>query len=153
NIEQLYEEDPENRNAEKIYEYSFKFYFGDKIAGRKNDLAIKENLVIKARSLNEKPVKLQVALVMDNGASFGKIVELDPQLKEYRIPLSRLQPVKTVLLPRPYPTFLPFYFKHEQTAPFDTQRIESLQFSIGPGLGEEQLDEEHGVGIRWVQLQ
>lgn len=153
NVEKLFEIDPENTNAEPVYDYSFRYNFTEKKKGRREALEEKENLVIEARALNGKSVKLQVALVMDNGRSFGKIIELQPEVKEYEIDLSTLEPVQTVTLPRPYPTFLPLYFEHEIREPYDIKDAESLQFSIGPGLTETEQQEQHGVGIRTVRLE
>ncbi len=113
----------------------------------------KNKLIVKARALNDKPVKLQVALVMNNGSSFGKVIELDPEMKEHQIDLSKLKPIKTVILPRPYPTFLPLYFEHAVKEPFYIKNAESLQFSIGPELSEAEQQEQHGVGIISVRLE
>ena len=152
-VEELFEEDIENLNAEPIYDYSFRYNFQDNIDGRRDALAEKDQLVLKARTLKEEPVKLQVALVEKNGSAFGKIVELQPQTEEIVIDLDDLEPVKTVTLPRPYPTFLQYYFEHELDEDFDVEAVESIQFSIGPGLEAEQLEQPQGVGIISVKLQ
>ncbi|GHA29454.1 hypothetical protein GCM10007103_08340 [Salinimicrobium marinum] len=153
NVEKLFEEDIENLDAAPVNDYSFRYYFRDKIKGRIEELGAKSRLVIKGRALTDNREKLQVALVMKNGASFGKIIELDPQLQEHELDLSTLKEVKTVTLPRPYPSFLPYYFEHNLTTPFDLNEVESLQFSIGPGLPNEELENEHGVGIIHVRLE
>jgi hypothetical protein len=153
NVEKLFEVDPENLNAEPVYNYSFRYNFDRKVQGSSDALQKKKKLVLKGRALNEKPVKLQVALVMDNGRAFGKVIELDPETTEYEIDLKDLQPVKTVTLPRPYPTFLPLYFEHNIQEPFDLKNAESLQFSIGPGLTEAEQQEQHGVGIISVRME
>lgn len=153
NVEKLFEVDPENLNAEPIYDYSFRYNFSRKVEGRKDDLPQKKKVILKGRALNDKPVKLQVALVMDNGRSFGKVIELNPETAGYEIHLSELAPIRTVTLPRPYPTFLPLYFAHNIQEPFDIEKAESLQFSIGPGLSETELEQPHGVGIVTVRLE
>ncbi|WP_051205206.1 cellulase family glycosylhydrolase [Salinimicrobium xinjiangense] len=153
NVENLFEVDPENLNAEPVYNFSFRYNFNRKVEGRSDALQNKKKLVLKGRALNEKPVKLQVALVMSNGRSFGKVIELQPQVEEYEIDLNSLEPVKTVTLPRPYPTFLPLYFEHNIQKPFAMKNAENLQFSIGPGLTEAEQQEEHGVGIISVRLE
>ena len=154
NVEKLFEEDVENLNADPLYDYSFRYNFNRKIAGRRADLSEKDELVLKGRALNNKPVKLQVAFVMNNGSAFGEVIELQPgELDIYEVDLSDLKPVKTVILPRPYPSFLPYYFEHNLEEDFDLQNVESLQFSIGPGIPEGKLEEQHGVGIVNVRLQ
>lgn len=153
NVEELFEEDIENLNAKPVYDYSFRYNFDKKTRGRREELAEKNKLVLKGRALNEKPVKLQVAFVLENGASFGKVIEMDPgQIEEYEINLSDLKPVKTAILPRPYPTFLPYYFEHELENNFELEQVESLQFSIGPGLSAAEQQQQHGVGIVSVKL-
>ncbi|MGA9591286.1 MAG: hypothetical protein WBV11_15760, partial [Salegentibacter sp.] len=92
-------------------------------------------------------------LIMKNGAAFGKIVELHPRMKEYEISLDELQPVKTVTLPRPYPSFLPYYFKHSEEGNFQLKNAEAIQFSIGPGIEQEQLQQPKGIGIVQVELE
>ncbi|MGB7843036.1 MAG: cellulase family glycosylhydrolase [Salinimicrobium sp.] len=152
-LEQLFEEDIENLNAEPIYDYSFRYNFNRKTEGRKRAFSGRDKLVLKAEALGEKPVKLQVALVTQDGSAFGKIIELQPKLQEYDILLNELKPVKTVTLPRPYPSFLPYYFEHHNNTSFNLEKAESLQFSIGPGLSREEQPQPHEVGIISVRLE
>jgi hypothetical protein len=64
-----------------------------------------------------------------------------------------LKPVKVVTLPRPYPTFLPYYFKGKGNDTLDMNKIESLQISIGPGISEAELQNKHGIAIESVRLE
>ena len=153
NIEKLFVVDNENINAKPRYDYSFKQFIIDKIKGRKSDLSLKEKLVFYGHALNNKPCKLQVAFVLKNGASFGTILDMGVGTKAYKIDLRDLKPVKTVTLPRPYPGFLPYYLKHNITSEFDINNIESIQFSIGLGIPESQIQDKHGIGIisMWLE--
>lgn len=152
-LKELFAEDPENLDAEPIFDYSFRSYFADKTAAREQDLEGKTHLVLKARSLVEESRLLQVAIVLKDGSSFGTIVDLAPEMMEYKMALSELKPVATVTLPRPYPTFLPYYLNHNLKSNFDLSQAESLQFSIGPGLTTEQKKQAQGVGIISVHLE
>jgi len=147
NIEKLLEVDNENLYAEPIYDYSFKHFILDKIEGRKNDLSKMEQLVFKGRALNGKPCMVQFAFVMDNGAAYGSTIEIGTDLNEYKVSLASLKPVKTITLPRPYPGFLPYYFSHNISSGFDINKIESIQFSIGPGIPENERNNPHGIAI------
>ncbi|MDH5598585.1 MAG: hypothetical protein OEY34_05645, partial [Cyclobacteriaceae bacterium] len=153
NIEKLFVPDNENKNAEPLHVYSFKHFLSDRIEGRKKDLAGKENIVFKGSSLNDKPCLIEIALIMKDGSAFGKVVEVGTALKEYRIALSDLKPVQTVTLPRPYPTFLPYYFEHRNTGGFRIEDIESIQFSIGPGIPKAEQEQPHGIEIVKVRLE
>ena len=152
NIEKLFVIDEENLNAKPIYDYSFKHFIIDELIQRKSDLSLKSTIVFKGRALNNKPCKLQIALVMDDGSSFGKVIDVGVAYKEYDIKLSDLELVKTVTLPRPYPSFLPYYFEHNNNSGFDINRVESIQFSIGPEIPESQKMDKHGIAINKVFL-
>jgi len=153
NLEKLFEVDVENLNAKPIYDYSFKHFILDKIQGRKNDLSSMKNLIFKGRSLNEKPCKLQIAFVMNDGSSYGNTIEIGTESDDYKMSLSNLKPVKTVTLPRPYPSFLPFYLEHNLLSAFDIHKIESIQFSIGPGISANELADKHGISIISLRLE
>ncbi|QYA25918.1 cellulase family glycosylhydrolase [Gramella sp. MT6] len=150
-LDKLFEKDIENLNAEPIYDYSFRYNFSDKLGTR--SISDKNKLIIEARSLVDAREKIQVALVMQNGAAFGKTIELTDEIQEIEIDLKDLEPVKAVTLPRPYPGFLPYYFDHSYSGDLKLEEVESLQFSIGPGIEQEQLQQSHGVGIRSVRIQ
>jgi hypothetical protein len=152
NLDKLFIPDQEDLNAKPIYDYSFKHFIIDKIKSRRQDLLSKKTLVFKGRSLNNKPCKLQIAFVLDDGSAFGKVIELGNNTNDYVIELSDVVSVKTVTLPRPYPSFLPYYLEHEIASPFDIRKIESLQFSIGPEIPRDELLDAHGIEIISVSL-
>lgn len=152
-LEKLFEPDVENPNADAIYDYSFRYNFSEKINGRREKLSEANEVVIRARSLSGETEKIQVAFVDKNGAAFGKIIKLEPTEREYRIAFSELKPVKTVTLPRPYPSFLPYYFEHNNKSGFEIRDAEALQISIGPGLEGESLKENHEIGVTAIRLE
>ncbi len=153
NVDQLFEVDPENPEAAPIYDYSMRFAFSDKIKGRIKELPEKKKLIFRGRSLNDKPCKLQIALVDHQGIAYGAVMVVQPDQYEYEIDLDQLKKVKLVTLPRPYPTFLPYYFEEGQTAPFKIRNIESLQLSIGPEIPEKELKDRHGILIESVRIE
>ncbi|MEZ4803559.1 MAG: hypothetical protein R2797_12375, partial [Gelidibacter sp.] len=153
NIEKLFVVDEENLNSEPIYDYTFKHFVTDRIEGRKEDLSSKKYIVFKGRALNDKPCNLQIALVMDDGTSYGNVIEIGTETEDYRLAISELKPVKTVTLPRPYPSFLPYYLEHNIKGDFDINRIESIQFSLGPEISLEDLESPHGVSIISVSFE
>jgi hypothetical protein len=153
NIDKLFKEDPENKNATPVHDYSIRYYAGEKIQGRREDLKSKSRIVIGARSLNNTPGKLQVALIDNNGIAYGSVIDLEPDKKEISIDLASLKKVKIVTLPRPYPTFLPYYFEDTRADKFDIRKLESIQLSVGPELTEEQLRTSTAIGIESIRLE
>ncbi len=153
NVEKLFTQDPENMNGTKIYDYSAKYFFGTKIEGRVRDVASKQKLVVRARSLNNKPCVVQVSLVLKDGSAYGGLIALNPEAAEHTLLLSGLKRVNPAILPRPFPTFLPYYFEGTSVTDFDIQQAETIQVSIGPGIAESQLHDKHGIAIESVWLE
>ncbi len=153
NVDQLFRVDPENPEAQPVYDYSMRFTFKEKIQARRKELANKDKLIFRGNSLNNKPCKFQIALVDHQGVAHGAVIEVQPDRYEYEVELDQLKKVKLVTLPRPYPTFLSYYFEEGKTAPFKIENIESLQLSIGPGIPEKELKDQHGVLIESIKIE
>jgi hypothetical protein len=151
-VDKLFVPDPENKNKQPIHDYSFRNYAGDVVAAR-SDIASMKKLVVRGKSLNGHEARMQVALVMKDGSAFGGVVSLPQEFGEVELPLSDLKKVKQVTLPRPYPTFLQYFYEGSAASKFNPADIESVQFSIGPGLTVEELEREQGVGIESVRLE
>lgn len=153
NIEKLFIVDPENPKAEKIQDYSMRYFFGKKIAGRNKDLADKKNIVFRGRSLTTEPSWVQLALVTKNGNAYGGVIKVEPSSQDHSLALSDLKNVKLVTLPRPYPTFLNYFFEGGGKDQININDIESLQISIGPGIPESELGDSHALAIESVRLE
>lgn len=153
NLEKIPAISPESNAGRKGSDYSMKFYFRDKAAGRWKDVASKKKLVFRGRSLKEENFPLQLALVMKDGSTFGGTIMLGAESKDYTLCLDSLKQVKLVSLPRPYPDFLPYYFENTSTDIFDLDAVESIQFSIGPGISKSQLDKKYSISIESVRLE
>jgi hypothetical protein len=151
----LFKTDPENPNGEKINDYSLRYNFSEKISGRVGALPAQNQLVIRARLLNDKPVPLQVALVTKSGDAYGALITLQEQeMKEYVVALASLKAVKLVTLPRPYPTFLPYYFESAlQAKPLDLKDVETLQVSVGPGIDHDRLQSDLSFALESIRME
>lgn len=147
NVQRLFQEDPENLDSEILHDYTLRHYLNPKIDPMREQLSGKRTLLLTARALNERSTKLQIALLDKKGNAYGVVLELSPELGTYEIPLSVLQRTKTVTMPRPYPTFLPYYFEGGTMDELNMEDIEAVQFSIGPGIPVKELEYQHGVGL------
>lgn len=151
-ILKLFEVDAENPEAAPIYDYTMRYAFGDKVKSHGLTLQQADTLVISGRSLSDKPVVVQVALISSDAMAYGAEVTLLPASKEVSVALKDLKPVSIVTMPRPYPSFLPYYFERAGDSPFDIMKTESLQISIGPGLSAAEQHESQAVGLKAVWL-
>jgi hypothetical protein len=110
----------------------WEFFFGDKISGRKIELISFTKLVIRARSEHE--MKAKLSLITTDADAYTVTVSLTKEWKEIEIPLSSLQKDSFLLLPRPYPGFLPLRFKKDEIKPFNIMDTERLEISFGEGI-------------------
>lgn len=146
NVEKLFRTDQKDPQGGSVHDYSMRFFVGD----RYDPDRLYKKIILKARSLNGKSCKLQVALVSETGSAFGTVITVDVAPKDHAVNLSDLLPVKLVTLPRPYPTFLPYYFDGGAAAP---GRTEALQLSIGPGIPHDELEQQHGIALESIRLE
>lgn len=153
NVEKLAVTDPEDKNAQPIYDYSMRYNFAPKVAGRRAELASYQHLVLHGRALNDKPCPVQLALITRDGSVYGGTVVLEPKNGDYNLPLSQLKPVQFVSLPRPYPSFLPYSVStNVPVRTLNLSTVESIQISIGPGIAPDQRTQKHGLAITGVTL-
>ncbi len=147
--------DSENLNGQKVEDYSLRYNFSKKIKGRANEFEHLTKLIVKASLLNAKPFAIQVALVTKNGNAYGGLITVnDLAAKDYTLNISDLRPVKLVTLPRPYPSFLNYYF--EGTTSNESLKlndVETLQISVGPGIDTSHLKNEFSFGLENVRLE
>ncbi len=134
------------------HDMSVRNYCRHPILTRSKDLASKQELVVHGHALHGRPCLLQVALMTTEGHTFGGTVTLNPEFGSYTLSLQDLKPVKSVLLPRPYPEFQLYWFESAQTGSLDLTKVESLQISIGPSIPEQDWMDKHGAAIGWIVL-
>ncbi|MDQ3016397.1 MAG: hypothetical protein M3R25_06745 [Bacteroidota bacterium] len=152
-LDKLTVRDPENLNAPSIADYSVRHYFGDLLAGREESLKERHVLVLKALSSDGRRLPVQITLVMKDGSAFGHTFVINDTEELYYTFLTEFKPVQPVLLPRPYPTFLPYFSAAPQSDTLDVNKVESMQFSIGPGIPESDWNRVTDVKLWAVWLE
>ena len=152
-IEGLVNLDSENPNAPPVADYTLRHYFGDLIKGRTNDIAGKQTLYLDGYAVGKTGFPIQVALVMKDGSAFGGTIKLTPKNYAYKLLIADLKRINPVILPRPYPTFLPYYSVAGKAEQLDLNQIESLQISVGPGIKEEDWGKTYEMVITGVTLE
>lgn len=106
----------------------WQYFFAEKISGRSDELTNLSKLVVRARSPQE--VKLKLALITTDAEAYSTSIQLSKDWQDIEIPLSSLQPDSFLLLPRPYPGFLPLYFKTANVSPLDIKKTEKLEIGF-----------------------
>ncbi|MFD2287973.1 membrane or secreted protein [Pedobacter petrophilus] len=108
----------------------FQTYIADYLSGRTTDLAGMKILVIRLQSTITN-TKVKVGLIDTGAHFFSKEISANQEFQEIEIPLNQFKPDRQLLLPRPYPGFLPLYYQSPTKADFDLKKVEKLEVTFG----------------------
>ncbi len=128
------------------------YFCGQKIAGRKTELPAFQKLILRAHTDNTAPVPVRVSLITNTGAAWTTTVTVNNNGQPIEIPLSSLKPGAALLLPRPYPGFLPLWFQTERPGSFDISTIEKIEISIGTDYPASALNQGYNLEIESLWL-
>jgi hypothetical protein len=110
--------------------FGMQHFIGDKLIGRVSELSSFTKLVIRARVINQPTAFVKVGLIQTDAATFAKTIPLTSEFQDIEMALTELQPADMLLLPRPYPGFLPLWFSNRKAPAVDVKQIEKLQVVI-----------------------
>jgi hypothetical protein len=127
----------------------FQFFFREHVAARAADLGSYTKVVITARS--KETVTGKITLITDQGQGFSAVISPSEEFKQYEIPLTSFKPNSALLLPRPYPGFLPLTYESPLKNILNARQLEKVEFSFGlqvsPGK-EASIEIESVILIR-----
>jgi hypothetical protein len=115
----------------------FQYSFNENVSGRRQELNEFKTLVLRARS--SKPVEATITLVNVYGQSFSAPVKITDQFQEIEIPLMQFKAGKSLLLPRPYPGFLPLAF-NGGTGKLELQEVEKVELTAGNNFSSAEKE-------------
>ena len=151
-IDSLYSKDAENPNGPRLYDFTVRHFPAEKIPLWHSKSMEADSLVIVAGIPGPEPLVIELALVDRHGKAFGKQIELQGGIKEYCISLQTLEDVPTVLMPRPYPGFLPYFFSHQMDHKLDIHEVESVQLRVGPGWARAEQNDGFTLRLSGIYL-
>jgi hypothetical protein len=130
----------------------FQFSFVDKIKGRLGEMNAFEKLVLRARTTSANPVKAKIVLIFSDASSMATTAMLSNSFQDVQIPLSTFLVDAALLMPRPYPDFLPLFFKGNTGKPNWTD-VERVEITIGADLPPTELKKPYMLDVESVWLQ
>ncbi|WP_431294830.1 membrane or secreted protein [Pedobacter sp. P26] len=117
----------------------FQSFFADKMTGRASDLNNFKKMVIKIKA-NTENTKVKVGLIDTDAHFFSTEILTGKDFQLIEIPLNQLKNDAQLLLPRPYPGFLPLYYQSANKAAFDLKNAEKLEVTFGYGAGTKPVN-------------
>ena len=130
----------------------WQYYFGEKIKQRNSEIASFKKVVINARTTNNNPAKIKLTLITKDGAAFSKSIMVNNTMQPLEIDLNTLQPDSSLLLPRPYPGFLPLWFRANTSALFDIANAEKIEITFGYDITEANANKPYSIEVEGVWL-
>ena len=94
---------------EKFPEFAMQFYIGDYLKSVQPN--INDELVFEVKKNSEGPGLIFVRILFNDGSGFERKIGLKSDYENVTIAVSKPEKTKYALLPRPYPTFLPYWFE------------------------------------------
>ncbi len=137
---------------QRPFAIGFQTYVEDQLSGRISEITPNMEIVIRARSEEPTSSPLGVVLVESNGQSYRADIRLNKEFKDYTIPLSAFQPDSMLLLPRPYPGFLPYWFKADAHQALNPKDLQKVQFIMGPQKGDRTASGKYGFAVESVWM-
>ena len=105
---------------------SLRAFFGDKLADRRTDLAGFTEVVVRARA-SQPGTRVKLLLTTKYAVSYSAPLPLGAEMQDVHIPLSAFQPDALLLVPRPYPDFLPLQYQPTNQTALKLADTEVLQ--------------------------
>ena len=131
----------------------FQYSFVDKLKGRMGEMGSFDKLVLRARTSNS-PLKAKVALTFADGSSVSSVVSLTNDFKDLEIPIKNFESNSALLMPRPYPHFLPLEFKaNTSRSKIDLSNVEKIQVIIGEGIPASDLKKSFSLEVEGIWFQ
>ena len=132
----------------------FQHFFGNKLPGRIGEAGSLNRLFIRARTAETQPVKAKVTLTDKNAISVASYIALTNTFQDIEVPLNNVTPDSLLLMPRPYPGFLPLWFKGSETSTaFRLADAEKIQVTIGSEVPSSQFNKPYSLEVQAIWFQ
>lgn len=119
------------QSVEKGQVMGMQLIIADKFKSRATELSSFNKIVVRARTTDDKPTTLRVALVQADGSARAVYVPLTKEYRNIELSLASFTPDSTLLLPRPYPDFQALWFKSGITSVLNLKQTDKLEITTG----------------------
>ena len=127
-------------------------FVADQLKGRITELASFTKLIIRAKSDNPQSVKIKVALIDADASSNASFITLNQQFSDLEIPLNSLLADSVLLLPRPYPSFMPLWFKAAYKNIFKLNQLDKIEVSFTSNQLQQKLKNPQSIEVEFIKL-
>lgn len=138
------------RVREKFPELAIQFYVGEHLKNYSPNS--NDELEVEIKKSENGPDSISVRIIYNNTTGFEKKIALNNSYEKVLIPLNKPEEFKYALLPRPYPTFLPYWYESKPTTTqSENLKPESIQIGI-PLSGTIGEQDNNSIKIKNIYL-
>jgi hypothetical protein len=127
-------------------------FVAEKINARRTDLNSFSKLVLSAKANVASPLKAKIALITKDAKSYAAYIQLNPSEELITVNLNQLRVEDMLLLPRPYPGFLPLFYKSQSTKEFNLNDVEKIEVTFGYDLPDTYIGKEVAMQVSTITL-
>ncbi|MBC7887474.1 MAG: membrane or secreted protein [Ferruginibacter sp.] len=132
----------------------FQWFFADKLKGRTSEASSFDKLIVRARTTENRPVQAKVILTNADATSVSTFITLTNSFQDIEVPLNNLFADSALLLPRPYPPYLPLKFKgNGSVAGFKLSDAEKIEITIGSELLPIEFTKPYSMEVETIWIQ
>ena len=129
----------------------FQYTFIEKIKGRLSEMNSFSSVMVRVRTTNPEPVQATLTLINGNCQAVSAGITIGKNFEDMEIPLKNFKPGISLLMPRPYPQFLPLTFDGETVqGNFDLTTAERIEISAAADLPASEMVKPFGLEIESI---
>ncbi|SDH16171.1 cellulase family glycosylhydrolase [Chitinophaga filiformis] len=105
------------------------------LKGRSQELQAFNTVVLRARVTGQQTANARVALISANATAIAAVAPLTNEFRDIELPLNSFKSDQTLLLPRPYPGFMPLWLKTGDQSVPDLRTPDKIEITNIPAAG------------------
>jgi hypothetical protein len=129
----------------------FQHFFGDKLKGRTPELASFDRVIIRAKA--GEPMKGKLTVIDENAAALSTTIALTNNFQDIVVPFASFAGDSSLLLPRPYPPFMPLWFTVASPATFTLSTLEKIELTIGTDIAPAAFKKPYSLEVESIWLE
>ena len=133
---------------QNLHEFALQIYVGEYL---ENIQEYNGSIELQIKSTSEKLDSVIVRILCDNFSGFERTVQVNTNDNNISIPLTKPEIFKFAILPRPYPTFLPYWFESipQTNSTNHILKPESIQIALPLPEPGTELD-KYGIRLKKI---
>jgi len=130
-------------------ELAFQIYVGGSL--KESDIIKETKIKVEIKNINNRIKSLPVRFLFNDGSASSTEIILTNNYQTYELAIPEPDNTKYALLPRPYPTFLSYWFLSNGVKPNSKKlKLESIQFAIP--LDKIDVNLNDGIKIKPIKI-